>query len=250
MIEQVMYLVIGFFAAGFVALLFVPLVHNRAVRLTTRRIDAATPMALSQINADRDQIRAQCAMSIRRLEVTVEQLKNKVAAYMAEIAKKTDVIRELKGEFDKKDEQVIALRGDEKTLRNELRAAKERCEVQSNAVEEAERVQSSAAVKLRKLFADLAYKNRLLDERQREIEGLHQEICEAREINNDLNHRLLSTRSRGRQMADKLSTEVERLQTELSAAVAARSHLKQQMVAMQRETERHWSPERFDKSRR
>jgi len=43
MIEPIMYLAIGFLVSMLFGLMIVPLVHNRAVRLTTRRLEAATP---------------------------------------------------------------------------------------------------------------------------------------------------------------------------------------------------------------
>ena len=54
-----------------------PLVHNRAVRLTMRRLEAATPLSMAEIQADKDQLRAEFAMSTRRLEMSVEQMKTK-----------------------------------------------------------------------------------------------------------------------------------------------------------------------------
>ncbi len=50
-------------------LMIVPLVHNRAVRLTTKRLEAATPLSMAEIQADKDQLRAEFAMAARRLEM-------------------------------------------------------------------------------------------------------------------------------------------------------------------------------------
>ena len=47
MIEPVMYFGIGFLVAALLGLLFVPLVHHRAVRLTMRRVEAATPLSIA-----------------------------------------------------------------------------------------------------------------------------------------------------------------------------------------------------------
>ena len=77
MIEPIMYFGIGFLVAALLGLLFVPLVHNRAVRLTMRRLEAATPLSIAEIRADKDQLRAEFAMSTRRLEMSVEQMKAK-----------------------------------------------------------------------------------------------------------------------------------------------------------------------------
>ena len=47
MIEPIMYFGIGFLVAALIGLVVVPLVHNRAVRLTMRRLEAATPLSMA-----------------------------------------------------------------------------------------------------------------------------------------------------------------------------------------------------------
>ena len=47
MVEPIMYLAIGFLLATLLALMFMPLVHHRAVRLTIRRLEAATPLSMA-----------------------------------------------------------------------------------------------------------------------------------------------------------------------------------------------------------
>ena len=102
MIEPIMYFGIGFLVAALLGLLFVPLVHERAVRLTMRRLEAATPLSIAEIRADKDQLRAEFAMSTRRLEVSVEQMKAKTTGQLAELGKKTDAIIQLKRELGEK----------------------------------------------------------------------------------------------------------------------------------------------------
>ena len=75
MIEPIMFFGIGFLVASLFGLVLIPLVHNRAVRLTMRRLEAATPLSMAEIQADKDQLRAEFAMSTRRLELSVEQMK-------------------------------------------------------------------------------------------------------------------------------------------------------------------------------
>ena len=47
MIEPIMYLAIGFLVSMLFGLMIVPLVHNRAVRLTTRRLEAARSLGVT-----------------------------------------------------------------------------------------------------------------------------------------------------------------------------------------------------------
>ena len=107
MIEPIMYLAIGFLVSMLFGLMIVPLVHNRAVRLTTKRLEAATPLSMAEIQADKDQLRAEFAMSARRLEMNVDQLKNKTTSQLAELGKKTDSINRLKVELGEKTATIV-----------------------------------------------------------------------------------------------------------------------------------------------
>jgi len=54
MIESMMYFGIGFFFAALSVLVVVPLVHGRAVRLTTRRLEGAIPSSVAETLAHKD----------------------------------------------------------------------------------------------------------------------------------------------------------------------------------------------------
>src|SRR5204863_6940880 len=103
-------------------LMIVPLVHNRAVRLTTKRMEAATPLSMAEIQADKDQLRAEFAMSTRRLEMSVETLKSKTTSQLGELGKKSDAINRLKMELGEKTATIFALEAREKALRDQLHA--------------------------------------------------------------------------------------------------------------------------------
>jgi hypothetical protein len=102
MIESIMYFGCGFLVASLVGLALISVVHQRAVRLTERRLVDAIPMSMLEIRADRDHLRAEFAMSTRRLEMSVEQLKAKATSQLADIARKTGAIDRLKSELAKR----------------------------------------------------------------------------------------------------------------------------------------------------
>ena len=52
MIEPIMYFGIGFLFAALIGIIIVPLIHARAVRLTVRRLEAATPLSMAEIQAE------------------------------------------------------------------------------------------------------------------------------------------------------------------------------------------------------
>ncbi len=113
-----------------------PFVHARAVRLTIRRLEAATPLSMAEIQADKDQLRAEFAMSTRRLEMSVEQLKTKTTGQLAELGKKTDVINRLKIELGEKTATIFALEARDKALRDQLNATEDELTVKTNALRE------------------------------------------------------------------------------------------------------------------
>jgi chromosome segregation ATPase len=102
MIESIMYFTGGFLVATLFALALISAVHRRAVRLTRRRLEDSIPVSLTEIQADRDKLRAKFAMSTRRLEATVEQLEAKVTRQLGEIARKSEAIAKLKAQLAEK----------------------------------------------------------------------------------------------------------------------------------------------------
>src|SRR5436309_4888933 len=120
MIEPIMYIGIGFLFAGLLVIGVIPLVHARAVRLTRKRLEAMTPMSLAEIQAEKDQLRAAFAMTTRRLEMSVEQMKAKTNNQLAEIGKKGEAIGKLRLELNEKTEALYATEAREKQLIDEL----------------------------------------------------------------------------------------------------------------------------------
>ena len=110
MIESSMYFGIGLLFGALIGLVLIPLVHARAVRLTTRRLEAVLPESMAEVQAEKDLLRAEFAMSMRRLEMTVEQLVNKTTSQVVELGKKDDIINRLKVERDAQEIEIITLK--------------------------------------------------------------------------------------------------------------------------------------------
>jgi DNA repair exonuclease SbcCD ATPase subunit len=153
MIEPIMYFGIGFFVAALVGLVVVPLVHNRAVRLTMRRLEAATPLSMAEIQADKDQLRAEFAMSTRRLEVAVEGLRTKSTSQLAELGKKGDAINRLKIELGEKTATIFALEARDKALRDQLRVTEEEFAVKTSAMLDAQRALTEKEAEVARVLA-------------------------------------------------------------------------------------------------
>ncbi len=103
-LEAILYFVLGFLGAALLALMVAPAIWNRAVILTKRRIESSVPLSLNEIQADKDQLRAEFAMSTRRLEMSVEELKNKASTQLIEINRRRDEVNKL--DADNKERQA------------------------------------------------------------------------------------------------------------------------------------------------
>jgi chromosome segregation ATPase len=155
MIEAIMYFGIGFLVATLLGLLFVPLVHNRAVRLTTKRLEASTPLSMVEIRADRDYLRAEFAVSTRRLETTIEKLKAKTSTQFAELGKKAGAVNRLNKELAEKKVTNIALEARDRKLRDQLRAIEEELRLKSSALLEADGQLAHNQAELARMWAKL-----------------------------------------------------------------------------------------------
>ncbi|WP_040771849.1 hypothetical protein, partial [Rhodopseudomonas sp. B29] len=169
-------LAIGFLVAMLLALMIAPLVHNRAVRLTTKRLEAATPLSMAEIQADKDQLRADFAMSARRLEMSVDQLKNKTASQFAELGKKTDAINKMKAELAEKNEAILALEAREKSVQEKLAATEQEFATKTEALRGAEAALTEKQAELARINSELADRAMLADSRQVELVAVRTQI--------------------------------------------------------------------------
>jgi chromosome segregation ATPase len=186
MIEPIMFFGLGFLASSLLGLIIVPFVHGRAVRLTVRRLEAATPLSMAEIQADKDQLRAEFAMSTRRLEMSVDQLKNKSTGQLAELGKKNDVINRLKIELGEKAATIFALEARDKGIKDQLRATEDELEVKTSNLRETERNLADKEAELAKATASLTEQTATSDSQRVEIVALKTQVDNLKDQASDL----------------------------------------------------------------
>src|SRR6201994_3076132 len=196
MIEPIMYLAIGFLVSMLCGLMIVPLVHSRAVRLTTRRLEAATPLSMAEIQADKDQLRAEFAMSARRLEMSVEQLKNRTTSQLADLGKKTDAINRMKIELGEKNATIFSLEAREKAVKEQLRATEEEFSAKTESLRVAEQALTEKQSELGKLSTELNDRSMTADSRQVELVAVRAQVEELRSRVSDAEKEFSSTQAR------------------------------------------------------
>jgi chromosome segregation ATPase len=155
MIEPIMFIGIGFLVAGLLVIGAIPMVHARAVRLTQRRLEAMTPMSMAEIHADKDQLRAEFAMSTRRLEMSVDQMKAKTSSQLAEIGKKSEAVGRLKLELGEKAAALLGAEAKVNSLTEELQNTQNELTAKTSVLRETERRLAERAAELARFTTQL-----------------------------------------------------------------------------------------------
>ncbi|MGM4907245.1 hypothetical protein AB8B21_00665 [Tardiphaga sp. 866_E4_N2_1] len=240
MVEPIMYLAIGFLISMLCGLMIMPLVHNRAVRLTTRRLEAATPLSMAEIQADKDQLRAEFAMAARRLEMSVDQLKNKTTSQLAELGKKSDAINRMKLELGEKNATIFALEAREAAVKEKLGLTEADFTSKTEALRAAEKALSDKQSELAKLNHDLSDRSMVADTRQVELIAVRAQVEELKGRVGDAEKEFANTQHRLELQRGESDTATREL-TEARARVENLSQrvtdLDQQLTIQVREAE-------------
>ncbi len=121
MLELMMFAGMGFLAGCVVTMTMIPLVHERAVRLTTKRLMSATPATVNEVHAQKDLQRAEYAVAMRRLEMSAEQARAHSIGARLEAGRKAVEAQELKVELGRATALLLRLHAREQTHREAAR---------------------------------------------------------------------------------------------------------------------------------
>ncbi|CDX31706.1 conserved hypothetical protein [Mesorhizobium sp. SOD10] len=180
MVQSVLFFVLGFLCAVFLVSLIAPAVWRRAVVLTRRRIEASLPLTPAEIQADKDRVRAEYAMTTRRLEITVKNLQQKVAEQLVEIGRGREALKGLAVETKDKNQALSDLQA----KNAELKQREEDLQRLSEKLAQTERALEKRALELQKLEqmyddASFSSSNRQIElvARESELEKLASDIA-------------------------------------------------------------------------
>jgi len=120
MIEWAMLFTLGFVTASIIAFIAMNSVRKRTERLTIQRVQATTPLSMAEIKADKDQMRAEFAMATRRLEMNLDNLRERASDQLQEIADKNEKIKNLTYKLDGENEAQSELSVAKETIEVEL----------------------------------------------------------------------------------------------------------------------------------
>jgi chromosome segregation ATPase len=195
LVQSVLLFTLGFLSAAFLALMIAPAIWGRAVALTRKRIEASVPLTLNEVQADKDQLRAEFAMSTRRLEVSVKNFKDKITQQMVEISRNREELVRLSAERDEKHQSISQLEAQANELRAEMKRQEEA---------------------LHKLATEQADAAALIEVRTHELERLKLQFQETAEVSDSRKIELVARETEIGSLTDKLS-EHRREQKDLRA---------------------------------
>ncbi len=214
MIQSILFFSLGFLCAGFLALMVAPAIWRRAVVLTRRRIEASVPLSLNEIQADKDRMRAEFAMSTRRLEMSIKSFKEKAATQVIEINKNRDELRRLAEERTEKNDALTALEASAGELRGELRRREEQLQQVSNRLLDAEAKLEEKALELDKMGrmydeATFSSSSRQIElvARETEVEKLSNDVSDLRDQRKEADRRVREAATEAKAAQDALSHE-------------------------------------------
>lgn len=185
MVQPILFFALGFLGAGFLALLVAPAIWRRAVSLTRARIQASMPLTLSEIQADKDSLRAEFAMATRKLEMNVATLREKAAVQMVEIGRCREQLATLEAARSAHEQKIAG----QEQANEALTVIARRSEEQAGA-----------------LAAKLADSERLAEEAARELERLGQMYDEASFSASNRQIELVAAESRLQGVKDEMSS--------------------------------------------
>ena len=215
--QSVLFFVLGFLSAGFIALTVAPAVWRRASFLTRKRIEASVPLTLSEIQADKDRMRAEFAMATRRLEINFKTFREKAAAQIVEINRNREELKQLMSERSERHEALTKLEAQAGEVRAELRKREDQLQVLAEQLAQAEQLLEQRAEEIEKLGrmydeATFTASNRQLElvAREGEIEKLSADMATLRSERRDIDRRNKEVATESRSARESLKTEQER----------------------------------------
>ncbi len=207
----------GFLFAAFIAVAVAPAIWQRAVALTRKRIEASVPLTRNELQADKDQQRAEFAMTARKLEMSIKSTRERLTLTQVRVAELEAERKQLLEERGKMNDKIS---GQESVL--------------SERAEQIER-NTTAIAALEGRRAELA---KLLDASTSDTEAKEARI-------NDL---LIDADSRRIELAATM-TEQDRLLREITETKSARTSVEQSLRSTANQLRAAHEEQRADKRR-
>lgn len=218
MVQSVLFFLLGFLSAGFLVVLIAPAAWRRAVALTKKRIHAAMPLTATEITADKDRLRAEFAVTARRLEMDAKTSKEMANDRFIEINRVREELKQAATEATQKAETIAALETAGNELRTQLQqrtADIERLSEKLATLEADTTKKKDEIEKLGQLYDEASFSssNRQIElaARESEIEKLNNDVSVLRAQRKEADKRHQDIVAEGKAAIDALANEKKKL---------------------------------------
>jgi chromosome segregation ATPase len=217
-IQPLLFFILGFMCAGFIAMMIAPAIWRRAVSLTSRRIEASMPLSRDEIRAEKDAIRAEYAMTVRKLEKNIQSLRTKTAEQTVEISRSDELCKRLSLTDGDKTQAIEGLERRNAEIEAELSKSVERIAELSEKSESSKRKAKDLAAELKsisRLYEDASFasSNRQIElaSRDSEIDSLRASLAAAKRDKQDAEKRVRDAALEIRLAKEKLKEESKKV---------------------------------------
>jgi chromosome segregation ATPase len=170
-------------------------------------------------------------MSARRLEMSVDQLKNRTTSQLAELGKKSDAINRMKLELGEKNATIFSLEAREKAIKEQLRATEEEFGAKTQALRDAEQALKQKQNDLARLNSELSDRSMMAESRQVELVAVRAQIDALKNRVGDAEKEFAATQAR----LEQERGESDRATRELSEARSRVENLSQRVTDLDRQ---------------
>ncbi len=177
-----MLVALGFLGASLLALSALPALSRRADRLARRRAEAAFPLSLAEIAADRDHLRAELAIRERSLEQKAESGFAAKAGAMGEIGRRDMTIARLEADLSERKRRIEALETELAARTQELAQTREALTTESAGHQTTQATLSSRIGDLAAVEAQLAETRQALSGTSADLAARSHELGELRAL--------------------------------------------------------------------
>jgi hypothetical protein len=217
LVQSILFFVLGFLTAGFVVLLIAPSVWRRAVSVTRQRVEAKLPMTLDEIRADKDSLRAEHAMALRKVEVQLKSAQEKLLTQAVELSRSREAQKAHVTDHADKDRTVGELEAARGSLREDIAKRDEQIKALAAQLVEAESMLEKRAQEIEEIGrlydeASLSSSNRQIElvSRESEIGKLSDDMSALRSQRKDTDKRVVELEADNKAVREALLAETKR----------------------------------------
>lgn len=245
MIQSALLIALGFVGASFLALLIAPSIWRRAVFLTRKRIESSVPLTVNELQADKDRLRAEHAMAIRRIESQLEETRGKWAARGSDVSRLKEQLKAQAESFSEKEAKLSATqrelqsmqasieqkRSDLANAKLEIETLQANLQTRGGELDSVSRMKSEAEKRLIALTERFEIVNT-------DLTKLRDEVAQLKEGRRDAQAKVRAANAETSENRELLKTErakTKSLETKLERAVREASDLEAKLARRERE---------------